>query len=149
MDGYTKLHAKIISSSIWDEATPTRILWITMLALADSDGNIEASVSGLSAFSRITKEEAQKGLESLMSPDDDSTDGTDGRRVRKITSGVYHVINHAHYRERQSRRQALDAARKRKSREQADLSAESQDVTVTSRDSVYVLHESGSESVPK
>jgi hypothetical protein len=116
MDGYTKLHAKIVHSSIWSEPHHVRLLWITMLAVADAAGNIEASVGGLSHLARITKAEAVDALAALKGPDDDSTDGSNGERVTELSPGIYHIINHKHYRDRQTRRQALDAERKRVSR---------------------------------
>jgi len=126
MDGYCKLHAKIVMSSIWGEPAHVRLLWITMLAVADCDGNVEGSVCGLANLARISVDECQQALSALQAPDPHSSDGGTGERVRLLEDGVWHIINHARYRERQTRRQALDAARKKKARaKKADASAPS------------------------
>lgn len=137
MDGYTKLHAVILDSSIWLEPTHTRIVWITMLAMADADGHVEASLRGLAARARVTDEECRQAIASLIGPDPDSRDGTTGERIRQVEPGVWFVINHEKYRDRQTRRQALGAARSRRYR----ASVTRNDVTLgddTSRASVYV-----------
>jgi len=54
MSRYTPLFDSLVMSSIWDEDNETRILWITMLALANSEGIIEGSLTGL-AHSRPSK----------------------------------------------------------------------------------------------
>ena len=126
MDGYCKLHAKIVLSSIWSEPAPVRLLWITMLAVADADGNVEGSVCGLAHLARISPDECSEALERLKGPDPHSSDGTAGERITEVAEGVWHIVNHGKYRERQTRRQALDAARKKKARaEKADTSAPS------------------------
>jgi hypothetical protein len=126
MDGYCKLHAKIVMSSIWAEPPHVRLLWITMLAVADADGNVEGSVCGLANLARISVEDCEAGLRRLQQPDPFSSDGTTGERIQALTDGLWHIINHDRYRERQTRRQALDAARKKKARaKKADASARS------------------------
>jgi hypothetical protein len=126
MDGYCKLHAKIVMSSIWSEPAHVRLLWITMLAVADADGNVEGSVCGLANLARISVDECEQALRRLQQPDPFSSDGTDGERIQALTDGVWHILNHTRYRERQTRRQALDAARKKRARaKKADASAPS------------------------
>ena len=46
MAGFTKLFNTIVSSTIWREDSDTRVVWVTMLAMADRDGHVEASNSG-------------------------------------------------------------------------------------------------------
>jgi len=109
MDGYTKLHAVILDSSIWGEPMHIRICWITMLAMADAEGHCEASVGGLARRAQITQEQCREALEVLESPDPDSRDDTAGERIKKVGPGIWHILNHAKYRERQTRRQASQA----------------------------------------
>jgi hypothetical protein len=45
--GYTKLFSSIVSSTLWREPAATKVVWITMLALADRHGEVEASIPGL------------------------------------------------------------------------------------------------------
>jgi hypothetical protein len=145
MDGFCKLHAKIINSSIWNAPDHCRLLWITMLASADASGNVEGSVGGLAHMARISHEHAKEALEMLSGPDPDSGDETTGERIRKIAPGIWHIINHGRYRERQTRRQALQAqaSKNYRARKTDDASSESSS-------SVYVSDVSVSDSsVPK
>ncbi len=99
MNGYTKLFCSIITSTIWREPKETKILWITMLALADKYGEVAGSVPGLAAMAGLGVEETRAALLALESPDLDSrTKDEEGRRVRPVEGGWF-LINHAKYRE--------------------------------------------------
>ena len=50
MSGYTKLFNSILASTVWSEPNETRIVWITLLAMADKNGIIEGSVPGLAVL---------------------------------------------------------------------------------------------------
>lgn len=76
---------------------PTRLVWITMLAMKDKDGLVKASVPGLAHRARVTLEECQKALGVFLGPDPHSTSKVDdGRRVREVAGG-WVVINHEMY----------------------------------------------------
>lgn len=99
MNGYTKLFCSIITSTIWREPKETKILWITMLALADKYGEVAGSVPGLATMAGLSIEETQVALKALESPDVFSrTQEEEGRRVRPVEGGWF-LINHAKYRE--------------------------------------------------
>jgi hypothetical protein len=120
MAGYTKLFSSLIHSTIWREADHIRIVWITMLAMADRDGVVEASVPGLADASRVTLGQCREALASLSSPDPDSrTPDFEGRRIEQVDGG-WVLLNHAKYREQLSREQkrAATAARVRKHRQE-------------------------------
>ena len=53
---YAKLFSSITESTVWCEPMPTRIVWITMLAMSDRNGCVCATVPGLAnrARSRLT-----------------------------------------------------------------------------------------------
>jgi hypothetical protein len=99
MAGYTKLSSSIVNSSIWDEPDTTRIVWVTMLALADKDGIVHASIGGLAHASRVSKEAAIAAIETLSDPDPESRHSAEeGRRIKRIEGG-WHLINHHLYRQ--------------------------------------------------
>jgi hypothetical protein len=87
-----------------------------MLAMADQDGLVLASVGGLAHRARVTKEECEDAIKRFLGPDDDSRDGTTGERIEKVVGG-WLILNHSNYRDRQTRQQALTAARVAKHRE--------------------------------
>lgn len=99
MTGYTKLFSSIITSTVWREKNETRILWITMLAMKDRHGLIEASIPGLADMARLSVEETLAGLEILRAPDPYSrTKEHDGRRIED-TEGGWFVLNANKYRD--------------------------------------------------
>jgi len=97
---YNKLFSKIVTSSVWLEPTPTRIVWVMFLALMNEDGFVEiASIANVSHQARITEPEAAKAIEILESPDDNSADPDhEGRRIEKVPGG-WMVLNAGKYRE--------------------------------------------------
>ncbi|MES1188660.1 MAG: DnaT-like ssDNA-binding domain-containing protein [Myxococcales bacterium] len=92
------------------------MVWITMLAMADQDGHVEASVGGLTRRANVTREECEQALSVLSSPDPDDKSGVDdGRRIRKVGRG-WSITNHRQYREMRTRKQIEGAQRVRKHR---------------------------------
>lgn len=98
MTGYTKLFGSIIASTIWREPNETRIVWITMLAMANKNGVVEASVPGLADMARVTVPQCQEAIKALESADEWSrTKEHEGRRIQAIDGG-WAILNHAKYR---------------------------------------------------
>lgn len=101
---YTKLFNTIITSSIWSEDNDTRILWITMLAMADYNGVVLGSIRGLADMARLDVQICIKSLQKLMSPDPYSrSKERQGRRVEEIEGG-WLIINHQLYRDKKANR---------------------------------------------
>jgi hypothetical protein len=106
--GFTKFFGSIVTSSIWCEDDGTFRIWTALLALADSEGVVEASVPGLAAICRKTVEETERALDKFMSPDPYSrTKDHEGRRIAEVPGG-WLLLNHAIYR---ARGQAKDGSR--------------------------------------
>ncbi len=98
MPSYTKLFNSIVTSTIWSEDDRTRIVWITMLAIADKNGEVQASVPGLARVAGVPAEACRKAIEKFLSPDPDSrTLDEEGRRIEVIDGG-WSLLNHAKYR---------------------------------------------------
>ena len=116
MAGWTKLDSAIVHSSIWGEDHTTRLLWITLLAMVTKDGIVSSSVGGLAHAARITRDECLAGLKILSGPDPDSRDGTTGERIEQVDGG-WLLLNHANYRDTQTREQKANAARVRRYRD--------------------------------
>jgi hypothetical protein len=105
MTGYTKLFASILDSTIWLENDKTRLVWITMLAMSNQWGDVEASIPGLATRARVSLEEAKAALDALAGPDEYSrTKDHDGRRIQEIDGG-WRILNHGKYREKMSQDQ--------------------------------------------
>ena len=69
-----------------------------MLAMADKNGVVEASIPGLADMARITVDECNASLIKLSSPDQYSrTPEFEGRRIEAVDGG-FRLLNHAKYR---------------------------------------------------
>ena len=96
----------------------TRLVWVTMLALADQHGHVDGTVRSLSRVSRVTIEQCQSALDCLLGPDTDDRSGVlDGRRLVSQQGG-WGIVNHATYRNKMSAddRRERDRIRKRDAR---------------------------------
>lgn len=111
---YNKLFAKILDSSVWLEPTPTRIVWITMLAAMDESGFCSFAAAGnLAGRARVTVKEAKDAIQILESPDENSADpDNDGRRIERVQGG-WIVLNAEKYRQIVTREVAREQTRER------------------------------------
>lgn len=115
--GFTKLDSGIVSSSIWSEPPSTRVVWITMLAMSNSEGMVRASASGIQRLSNVTEEECAHALETLQDPDIDSRSLVhEGRRIERVDGG-WLILNYTKYREF-TYADTPDAIRMRRKREE-------------------------------
>jgi hypothetical protein len=99
VSGYTKLFSSIVTSTIWREDCPTKVVWVTMMALSDKDGIVEGSIPGLAHIAGVTLDECKRALDKLQSPDEYSrTPENEGRRIEPI-SGGWLILNRTKYRD--------------------------------------------------
>ena len=97
-NGFTKLYHNIIVSSIWTESYPTRIVWVTFLAMSDASGNVIGVSKRLAASANVSICEYDAAISVLSSPDAESkSQENEGRRIIKIPGG-WHIVNYAKYR---------------------------------------------------
>jgi hypothetical protein len=67
MSGYTRLFFSLVSSAIWREDLATKVVWVTLLALADRDGIVEASTLGLAPLAAVTLDQAEAAIAKFLS----------------------------------------------------------------------------------
>lgn len=98
-NSFALLWQKILRSSLWIKGSKeTRLVWITMLALRDSDGFVATSLIGLADSAKVDLDECKAAILELESPDPDDTSGVDeGRRIKKVQGG-WQIVNHELYR---------------------------------------------------
>lgn len=131
MAGFTKLFNSILHSTIWGECHETRIVWITMLAMADRKGEVQASIPGLARAACVTQKECETALETLAAPDPHSrTPDNEGRRIEAITGG-WALLNHALYRKRLSEDERREYNRRKQAEYRQRKKAESVTKKVT------------------
>ena len=96
---FTKLFSSLPESTIWCEPSDTRVMWVTLLAMADSKGRVFGSIPGMANRAQIPIESCIKAFDCFMSPDPHSrTKDEEGRRVAVIDGG-WRLVNYNKYRE--------------------------------------------------
>ncbi len=101
-EGFTKLFGSLIHSTIWREPDHVRLVWITMMAMVNRDGVVEASLPGLADAARVTIEQCEDALAKFHEVDKYSrSKAHDGRRIETIEGG-WHLLNYDSYRRRMS-----------------------------------------------
>ncbi len=121
---YTKLFSSIITSTVWMEDDATRIVWITLLAMADKNGEVQGSIPGLARLAGVSLEACDTAIAKFLAPDLRSRTKTDdGRRIEEIDGGWF-LLNHAKYRRMASLddQRERNAARQRRFREKHNAS---------------------------
>lgn len=122
--GFVKLDTGILDSTLWLSDAEVRIVFITMLAMANPDGMCEATAPGIARRANLSIEAVREAIKILEAPDEDSRSLEDeGRRIRRVDGG-YQITNFLKYREKDH----TAAVRKRRERERK-RAADSDDVT--------------------
>jgi hypothetical protein len=109
---FTKLFSSITESTIWSESSDVRLVWITMLAMADRRGRVWASVPGLANRARVPLADCREALAKFLGPDPDSrTQAFEGRRIEVIDGG-WRLLNYEKYRQIRDDESVLEAKRR-------------------------------------
>ena len=113
MPSYTKLFESLVTSTIWTESNETRIVWITLMAMADKNGEVFASIPGLARVAGVSVEDCAAAIKKFLEPDPYSrSQESDGRRIEEIPGG-WELINHAKYRALASKEDSKKATAER------------------------------------
>lgn len=101
---FIKLFGSILDSTVWQEDLATKVVWITMMAMADRDGLVEASVPGLAKRAGVGLDECETALGKFRSPDPYSrTRDFEGRRIEDLEGGGgWRLLNYQKYRSKMS-----------------------------------------------
>ena len=131
---FTKLFSSITASTIWCEPERTRLVWITMLAMADRKGRIWASMPGLAHMARVPEPDCQIALDTLLAPDRHSrTKEHDGRRIAEIDGG-WQLLNYIKFREMRDEESVREIKRRymqqKRAQAKAHVTIKAQSVTV-------------------
>lgn len=111
MSGFTKLVPEIVHSSIWNESSDIRVVWITMLAIKDAAGYVRGDACTLARAANVSVEACVLALEKFQLPDENShTPDNEGRRIIPAPGG-WMVLNADLYRGRDEKEQHRDYMR--------------------------------------
>ena len=101
---YSKLYSSIVHSSLWTQPDHVRILFITLLAIADREGFVYGSRNGLLRLANVDLDQCDEcePFTLLMAPDKDSSDllrnpENEGRRLEEVPGG-FRILNFLYYR---------------------------------------------------
>lgn len=131
---FTKVFASLLDSSVWVQPNHIRLVWMTMLAMVDRDGCVEASVLALSRRAVVSRAECEEALACLLAPDPDSrSKAHEGRRIATTERG-WKLLNYHAFRDKANAddRREKDAARKQAKRDR-DADAADSSAVVRSR----------------
>lgn len=94
------------------ESSDVRVVWITMLAMADAQGRVWASLPGLAKRSNVPMASAEQAITCFLSPDPHSrTEDFEGRRIEKIDGG-WRLLNYAKFRAMKDSEATLESKRR-------------------------------------
>jgi hypothetical protein len=124
---FVKLYIKTLDSSIWvNENSDTCKLWVTLLGMSDKDGYVYAPLVGIASRAHLPLEVCRASMERLQAPDpNSSSDEHAGRRVLKVDSGTWMVLNRRKYWDLRTQEQAEHAAA------QAKYAAKTRDASIS------------------
>lgn len=118
MSGFVKIYgSKLITSSLWDEAPEARLVFLSLLSIADATGYVDVpNERSLARVLNLEPNYVERGLAVLMAPDIGSrTDTHEGRRVLREGAG-WRCVNYEKYREFRSAAQEATRVRVEKHR---------------------------------
>jgi hypothetical protein len=149
---YAKFFSSVIFSSLWHEHPNTRVLFLTLMAMADKEGYIYASRPGLARAAALEEGTCNAALDILIAPDVESSDITrnpenEGRRVEEIPGG-WRVINYSYYRELGNQQDRRDSNRLAQRRRRAKMTDDDVDDSQIEDDKSTESDKSASEASP-
>lgn len=127
---FVVIDAEILSSSVWSEAASTKLVWLTLLILCDTEGYVGAALPGIATAAGVSLPEAEAAMRRLQEPDPYSrTQTNEGRRVEPAERG-WRILNFREHIDRLSAERKKSRDRVRRFREKKRQS-NSGNVTVT------------------
>lgn len=111
---WTPLWSGIVESSLWDEPDPVVKVFLTMLAMKDSDNIVRLTAYQIAKKSNKTETEVLEALKVLSSPDTRRVEPQEfeGRRIEAVEEG-WLILNGEKYRQKVA--EEMKRARNRRS----------------------------------
>jgi len=132
---YVVIDSEILNSSVWMEDGDTRLVWLTLLVLCDTEGYVGAAIPGIAKAAGVPLEAAEAALQRFQEPDPYSRTTTfEGRRLEVAERG-FRVLNFTEHLDRLSGEKAKTRDRMRRHRarkkEREATAVTESDVTVS------------------
>ncbi len=99
---FVKLSTEIVTSTIWAEEADVLKVWVWMLAMADRNGVVRATVPAVALQNRLSVARAEEIIAKFLSPDKFSSNpANEGRRLEALPGGGgWNVLNYKTYRDK-------------------------------------------------
>ena len=111
-ESWIPLFQDIRNSSLWVLDSDIRIVWFTLLTMADPEGYVAAALPGIAHAANVPLAKAREAIALFEAPDPDSrTTAHEGRRIEKVPRG-WLILTYADHQKRA--RHEADKARKRR-----------------------------------
>jgi hypothetical protein len=111
---YAEIHTSILDSSINSEPLHVRWVFVACCLMADFNGNFQSTVDAISRRANVPLDETKEALEMLQRPDlNSTTPDEDGRRLIRVASNTWHVVNRVKYRNMRKAEDEREATRLR------------------------------------
>jgi len=111
---YAEIHTSILDSSINSEPLHVRWVFVACCLMADFNGNFQSTVDAIARRANVPLDETKEALEMLQRPDPNSTTpDEDGRRLIRVASNTWHVVNRVKYRNMRKAEDEREATRLR------------------------------------
>jgi hypothetical protein len=106
------------------EPTATKVVWITLLAMCNRDGVIEAAIPSLAKTAGVSMDECTTALETFLAPDPYSRSKEhEGRRIEAVDGG-WRLLNYFKYRAKMNPEEVKEKAAQRQQRHRDKKKAE-------------------------
>lgn len=111
-ESYVPLFQSTMTSSLWAQPSDVRVFWFSLLMMADPEGCVCGTLTGLALAANVPVETARRAMALFEGPDPESrTPDHDGRRVERVPRG-WRILNLETARQRA--RDEAEKARKRR-----------------------------------
>lgn len=99
MKSFSLLWSTLLESSLWIGGTKdAKLVWVTMLAKKDVNGEVHTSLMGLAHWAVMSLDECRSAVDFLEAPDPYSQNpDEEGRRIIPIEGG-WRIVSHEKYR---------------------------------------------------
>jgi hypothetical protein len=110
-EGFVKAFSSMLDSSVWGLDAETRIVWFTLMLMADKNGMVHAAIPGIARRAAIGVAKTEAAMEIFQAPDPDSrNEENEGRRVER-RGRSWKLLNYEFFRNLQAKE--AEKARKR------------------------------------
>ena len=117
---FVKVYSSFWTGSLRDQPPYARLLFLSLLDLCDSTGEVRATTAYIAAHAALSESDVKDGLERLSSPDAESNcPDEEGRRILRTGTQTWRIVNYVKYYEMHRAQERKEYLREAKRRQRA------------------------------